>query len=64
MARASARFRQADLTRALRAAKDAGQAVASCTVGPDGTIEIVFGSPEKLRPENALDAWEKKRSAK
>ena len=51
-----AAFRQADLTRALKAAKNAGVEIASIRVEPDGTIHIVAGGPEPAAT-NDLDRW-------
>jgi hypothetical protein len=41
-----ARFSQADLTRAIKAFEKAGLCVARARVSPDGSIEVVAGSPE------------------
>jgi hypothetical protein len=64
MPRASTRFRQADISRALKAARDAGQTVASCAIGADGKIEMIFGEPGKVTPIDPLTAWEDKQSAR
>ena len=40
------RFKQGDLTRAIRAAEKAGICVARVRIAPDGAIEIVAGEPE------------------
>ncbi len=50
---ARARFSQADVRRALRAAEAAGLCVGRIRIEPDGAIEIVAGQGET--PDNA--AW-------
>jgi len=50
----TARFRQSDVTRAVRAAKKAGVEVRSIEIMPDGRISIVAGPP--VAPEDDLDA--------
>lgn len=42
----AARFREADLTRAIRAFEKAGLCVSRARVSPDGSIEVVAGEPE------------------
>lgn len=43
---ARARFSQSDLTRAVKAAEQAGVSVARIRIEADGAIEIVAGAPE------------------
>jgi hypothetical protein len=43
----AARFSQADLTRAVRAAEKAGLSVAKIRIEPSGAIEVVAGQPEE-----------------
>jgi len=53
MARGPCTFKQADVTRALIAAKKAGIEVRRIRVSKDGTIEIDTGKPESERRCNA-----------
>lgn len=41
-----ARFRESDVTRAIKAFEKAGLCVARARIEPDGAIEIVAGEPE------------------
>jgi hypothetical protein len=43
---ARARFSQADVERAMRAAEKVGLPVARVRICPDGSIELVAGQPE------------------
>jgi hypothetical protein len=49
---ARARFSQADLTRAVRAAEKAGLSVGRVRIEPSGAIEIVAGEGEKVDSSN------------
>jgi hypothetical protein len=51
------KFRQSDLTRALKAAISAGLQVASVEIDPSGKIIIMTGAKEPASPANALDKW-------
>jgi hypothetical protein len=42
----AARFTSADLTRAIKAFEKAGLCVSRARVAPDGSIEVVAGSPD------------------
>jgi hypothetical protein len=56
MARAPANFRQADVVRALRAAKAAGVDIARIEIDPNGKIVIVTaGEPVDRSEDNAWD---------
>jgi hypothetical protein len=56
MSRGPVTFRQADLTRALRAARAAGLEVAGYEIDPV-TGKIVVTTRTEQRPETALDEW-------
>lgn len=48
-------FYQADITRALKAARAAGFDISGCRIGPDGALDIQFaGAEDKM---TALQAW-------
>jgi hypothetical protein len=51
------KFRQSDLTRALKAAIAAGLEVAAVEIDPTGKIVIMTGANEHAAPKNALDKW-------
>jgi hypothetical protein len=51
------KFRQSDLTRALKAALAAGLEVAAVEIDPTGKIVIMTGATELTVPKNALDKW-------
>ena len=51
----AARFKQADATRALRAAVKAGLKPSECVIGPDGAIRLVFGEAPAAGAANPLD---------
>ena len=51
------RFRQSDLTRALKAAIAAGLEVAAVEIDPTGKIVIMTRATELTAPKNALDKW-------
>jgi hypothetical protein len=62
---ARAKFRQVDVTRAIRAAKASGLDVARVEIDAEGKITIVTGSAEPVLPtaESALERFEKERGA-
>src|SRR5262245_13733788 len=45
-----AKFRQADVTRAVKAAKKAKLTIAGVRIEPDGTIVIIHGAPQPVSP--------------
>ena len=51
------RFRQSDLSRALKAALAAGLEIAAVEIDPTGKIVIMTGATELTAPKNALDKW-------
>jgi hypothetical protein len=51
-------FRQADLTRALKAAERAGKHVEAARVGSDGAIELVFGSSVGVASSPEPNDWD------
>jgi hypothetical protein len=48
-------FKQADATRALRAAIAAGLKPSGCTIAPDGSIKVDFEDTVANGPRNPLD---------
>ena len=63
MPRGPMTFKQADLTRALRAARGAGVEIGTIEVTRDGTIRILTGPAAPL-PTDHYDAWKAKRDAR
>lgn len=55
------RFKQADVTRALKAAKAEGLAVSSFRIEPDGAIIVLTGTAPAERDE--LAEWRARRDA-
>lgn len=53
-----ATFRQADLERALKAAKAVGYANPTVDIRPDGTLRLLT-EPQDLKPLSPLEAWER-----
>lgn len=64
--RKPARFRQGDVTRALRAAKASGNSVARVEIDPDGKLCIVMVTGERSEAGAAspFDAWKGGRDAR
>lgn len=63
----SARFRQADLERALRASKRAGLAVAYYEISTEGSIKVVAGNASGTSPATEatpLAVWKAGRDAR
>ena len=52
---APARFRQADIKRAIQAARDCGFDEVRVRVGMDGAIEVIVGKPANDQPSVELD---------
>jgi len=58
MGHGKATFKQADLTRALRAVEKAGRDVERVEIGRDGRIVLVFKNGEEVLVErNEWDEW-------
>jgi hypothetical protein len=53
--RGPARFKEEDITRAIRAAKRAKMEIAAVRIEPDGTILIIPGTPQPVQPPNPFD---------
>lgn len=52
-----AKFRQPELTRAIRGALKAGANVSGAEINPDGTIRVLFEKAAPETPSSALDEW-------
>ena len=69
MSRGPTTFRQSDLTRAIRGARNAGVQVSRAEIGKDGKIIIVVGeasnvsSSAELTPDDELERWRTKKNA-
>ena len=51
-------FREVDLTRALRAARKAGENVARAEIARDGKIVLVLNGDRKALPNNERNEWD------
>ena len=56
MNRTQARFKKADVKRAVEAILALGLSVASVKIAPDGSIDIITAEPTKT-PATDLDRW-------
>jgi hypothetical protein len=69
MSRSPSTFRQTDLTRAIKAARNAGVEVARAEIAKDGKIIIIIGETTgssadiELTPDDELERWRKKKNA-
>jgi hypothetical protein len=54
MSRTPANFRQADVTRALRAAQKAGVEISRVEIARDGRI-VIIAAGDRLEPQDDLD---------
>lgn len=69
MSRSPSTFRQTDLTRAIKAARNAGVTVARAEITKDGKIIIIVGETAGssadivLTPDGELERWRKKKNA-
>jgi hypothetical protein len=64
MARGPASFKQADVTRALRAVKAAGLDVVRTEIGTDGKIVLHHHSEVSSEPATPFDEWKAKHDAR
>ena len=64
MAKTVATFRQADLTRAVKAARAVGLDVVATEIAPDGTIRLVHKAGSAPDISDPFDAWKAKRDAR
>jgi hypothetical protein len=48
--RGPSRFREADVARAVRAARKANISIAAVRIEPDGSILVIPGTPESVQP--------------
>lgn len=64
MSRSPSRFKQADVTRFVRALRACGLAIARTEVGPDGRIVVIHGPAVSSADISELDAWRAKRDAR
>jgi hypothetical protein len=58
MSRGRHAFRQADVARALKAARDAGQDVARFEIDHDGRIVVIIGKPRDEPSKPAQNPWD------
>lgn len=63
MAKTCATFKQADLVRAVKAARAAGLEIARTEIAPDGRIILVHHA-EEADAQSAFDAWKGQRNAR
>lgn len=63
MSRSPANFRQADLSRLIRAARAEGLEPSRVEMR-DHTVFVHFGGEEPAAPVNELDAWRARRNAR
>lgn len=63
--RKHARFKQGDVTRALKAANSAGLKVSRVDIEPDGKLSILISDGSRIDPPaTPFDAWKEKRDAR
>ena len=54
----AARFTQADVARALKAAQRAKMPIASVRIEPDGSINLIPGEPPVVPPSQSQNPWD------
>lgn len=64
IARNGATFRQADLTRAVKAVRAAGLEVATTVIDPDGTIRLLHHADATGATSAPFDKWKATRDAR
>lgn len=64
MSHGAHRFRQSELTRAIKAAEAAGKEIAGAEISTDGRILLVFGTPQDLEKNEWDEAYGKDKSTK
>ena len=65
MAKRPSTFRQADVERAVKAARKAGVPVGVVEVTKDGTIRVIMAQESATRPtDSPFDEWKAKRNAR
>jgi len=69
VSRRSTSFRQTDLTRAIKGARNAGVKVTRAEIASDGRIVIVIGESSEVdtkidsTPDDALEKWRRTKNA-
>ena len=58
------RFRQADISRAIKGAKTAGISVSQIEIGSDGRIVITSGEPQASETRDEYANWKANRNAR
>ena len=64
MARAISKFRQSDISRALKAAQSAGFEVGAIEIRPDGVLQISRTPPPAAPSGDPFETWKAKRDAR
>ena len=70
MSRSVSTFRQTDLTRAIKGARNAGVTVARAEIATDGKITIVVGEASEVKsatgltPDDELERWRSTKNAR
>jgi hypothetical protein len=58
------RFRQADISRAVKGAKAAGISVSQIEIGSDGRIVLISGEPQASQTHDEYANWKANRNAR
>lgn len=59
MSRGAATFKQSDLTRALKAARDAGVTIARVEIDKAGKIVVIAGTPKNDDDRGGENEWDR-----